>query len=70
MSDTSILNDFCTRPELAQDFGCSERTIWRYESQPDGLPSVMIGGRKFYRIQAVREWLNARERRPNPRRAA
>lgn len=70
MSDTSILDDYRDRATLAREMRCSERSIARYESEPDGLPSVMIAGRKYYRIEAVRDWLTKRERRPNPRRAA
>jgi len=69
MTDVGLLDDYRNRAELAQELRCSERSIWRYENLPDGLPSVLIAGRKFYRIQAVRDWLAKRERRPNPRRA-
>jgi hypothetical protein len=70
MSDIGLLDEYRTRAELADELRCSWRTIWRYENQPDGLPSVLIAGRKFYRIESVRDWLNKRERRPNPRRVA
>lgn len=70
MSDVSLLSDYWDRPALAIELRTSERTIARYENQPDGLPSVTIGGRKYYRIAAVRDWLTKRERRPNKRRVA
>ena len=65
-----LLAGFATRAEIARQFDTCERTVARYENEPDGLPSVLIGGRKYYRFDAVREWLARRERRPNPRRAA
>jgi hypothetical protein len=68
MSDVGLLDEYRNRAELAHELRCSERTIWRYENLPDGLPSVLIAGRKFYRIEAVRDWLGKRERRPHPRR--
>ncbi len=46
----------------------AERTVARYENEPDGLPSLIIGGRRKYRIESVRAWLERRERRPNPTR--
>ncbi|WP_156465148.1 hypothetical protein [Mesorhizobium sp. Root552] len=70
MTATEILSDYIDREALARGLGISTRTLWRYENQPDGLPSLMIGGRKFYRLQTVRDWFEKRETRPNPRRAA
>ena len=70
MSDTGILANYLDRASLAAELKCAERTIARYESEPDGLPSVMIAGRRYYRREAVLEFIAKRERRPNPRRAA
>lgn len=69
---TGVLQDYLNRSQLAEQLGVCERTIARYEALPDGLPSVKLGGRKLYRIEAVRDWIAAREVRPNPtrRRAA
>ena len=67
MSET-ILSDYLDRPALATELCCAERTVARYESEPDGLPSLMLGGRRYYRRAAVLEWLSKRERKPNPRR--
>jgi hypothetical protein len=57
-----ILAGYIDREGLAAQLRCSGRTIARYETEPDGLPSVMIGGRKFYRLAAVQAWLEKRER--------
>ncbi|MEP7241427.1 MAG: hypothetical protein ABI697_11120 [Devosia sp.] len=72
MTDTidDVLKGYIDRPTLARQFRTSVRTIIRYEGQADGLPSVMIGGKKFYRLVAVTDWLMKRERRPNQRRRA
>lgn len=64
----TLLADYISSADLADDLGVSERTLARYENQPDGLPVTLIGGRKFYRMESLRKWLAARERRPNPRR--
>ena len=65
---TNVLEGYVDRPALAQQLGVSWRTIHRYENQPDGLPSLMIGGRRMYKLDSVRAWLERRERKPNPTR--
>jgi hypothetical protein len=67
---TGILQGYVDRATLATELNVSPRTIARYEALPGGLPSVVLGGRKLYRIDSVTKWVEARERRPNPRRAA
>lgn len=68
MQTLDLLNDLIPRDQLARALNLSKRTLMRYEQQPGGLPSLMIGGRKFYRAQSIRDWLAKRETRPNPRR--
>ena len=70
MDAAGILSDYIDRADLARQLRCTEKTLWRYENMPNGLPSLTIGGRKFYRIEAVREWIAKRERKPNQRRVA
>ena len=61
-----LLEDYIDRPTLAAELGVNWRTIHRYENQPDGLPSLLIGGRRMYRLESVRAWLERRERKPTP----
>lgn len=61
----TILDDLVDPKTLAEKLRCSTRTLMRYEHLPDGLPSLLIGGRKFYRVSSVMRWLEARERHPN-----
>lgn len=70
MSVIGLLDGYLSRDKLCEELGVTARTIRRYQSQPDGLPSTLVGGRKLYRIEAVRKWLAAQERHPNPRRVA
>lgn len=65
---TPLLSDTLTRKELAAELHCSERTIIRMEKIPDGLPSLLIAGKVYYRRTSVLQWLERRERRPNPTR--
>ncbi|MGJ3230242.1 MAG: helix-turn-helix domain-containing protein [Oceanicaulis sp.] len=66
MDGQDLLSDYLTREVLAQQLAISPRTVMRYEQEPDGLPSVMIGGRKYYRRADVTAWLERRVIRPNP----
>ena len=64
----NILADYLNRDALAAELGVSARTVARYETEANGLPSVMIGGRRKYKIDSVKAWLERRERKPNPTR--
>ena len=66
----NILVDYVDRPTLAAALNVSLRTIARYECQANGLPSVMLGGRKLYRLESVHKWIEARETHPHRRRKA
>jgi phage terminase Nu1 subunit (DNA packaging protein) len=70
MSPAELIADYVDRASLAEALKVSPRTISRYENQPDGLPSLLIGGRKHYRMESVRKWLDRREQHPNRRRRA
>ena len=45
-------------------------TVKRYENEPNGLPVIKIGGRNYNKPSSARAWLEAREKRANPRRLA
>ena len=68
MTIDMLIADCVGRRDLAAALNVCERTVARYEAQPDGLPSIKLGGRKLYRLSSVRQWLESRETRPNPRR--
>jgi hypothetical protein len=72
MKHTDLLSNYIDRACLAESWGVSMRTLARYEALPDGLPSLLLGGRRMYKLDSVRAWLERRERKPNPtrRRAA
>lgn len=70
MTFTGILSGYMDRPTLAAELDCSERTVARYETMPDGLPSTLLAGRKLYRREIVSAWILARETKRNPRRGA
>lgn len=61
-----LLAGYFTRAELAAEWCCHERTIARYEMEPDGLPCLCIGGRKLYKIEDARAYMERRIQTPNP----
>ncbi|MHC2298225.1 helix-turn-helix domain-containing protein [Rhizobium mongolense] len=66
MTGNDILSEFVSREDLATLLKISPRTIARYSTLPNGLPSLMIGGRAMYRLSSVQKWLESREKQPNP----
>ena len=64
----ALLEDFLTRDEIAAELGVSPRTILRWQNQTDGIPYVMLGGRILYRRCSIGDWLQKREKWPNPTR--
>ena len=66
----SLLSGYLTRSELAHQLRCSERTIARYEQMTNGLPYMIVAGRRFYEKKTVRDWLKNRTVHPNPARRA
>jgi hypothetical protein len=55
--------------ELAAQWHCTTRTLRRYEHEPNGLPYVIVGGRKYRPKTACSAWLAARIKHPNPARS-
>lgn len=65
---SQLLSDYLNREQLAAQIGVTPRTIHRWQNLPDGLPYTLLGGRVLFRISSVRAWIEAQERKPNPRR--
>lgn len=60
LQDQTPLPGYLTKPGIAALFNVSEMTIRRWEKS--GLPIVRVGHLRLYRLEAVSEWLAARER--------
>ncbi len=56
-----ILDGYLTRREAARELRLGVRTLDRWRSQNAGPPFVRVGRRVFYRVEAIRGWLAARE---------
>ena len=63
----NVLADYVLRGVFAKSIKVSDRTVARYENEPNGLPHLYIGGRDYVHIPSAREWLARRLKRPNPR---
>jgi hypothetical protein len=57
-----FLEGFVTEQEYAARRGVSLRTCQRDRQLRQSPPYVVIGRQVYYRVEAVREWLIARER--------
>jgi hypothetical protein len=61
-----LLEDLCTRDEMAEALNITWRTMYNYLKQ--GLPSIKVGQTRYYSVQRVREWMLSREVDRSPRR--
>lgn len=57
-----FLDGFVSEQEYAARRGVSIRTCQRDRQLRQSPPYVVIGRRVFYRVEAIRDWLIARER--------
>jgi DNA-binding transcriptional MerR regulator len=53
--------EYIQRAALAEQLGLHERTLYRWEELRGGPPTTRIGGGVYYRLAAVRRWLQSRE---------
>ena len=66
----SVLAEYISRDELAEELDRCPRTLDRWDSLKIGPPRTIIGRRVLYRRQAVAEWLRSQEEPPPRSRAA
>lgn len=60
----SVLEGYLTPEELAKGLNKSKRTLDRWQTERTGPPRVVVGRTIYYRVDAVRQWLESREQRP------
>jgi hypothetical protein len=63
MSTIAILSEYAPEAEVAKQLGKSPRTLARWRMLRIGPPPTQIGRETVYRIDAVRDWLQSRERK-------
>ncbi len=64
----SIFEGYVTEEKYARQRGVSVRTCQRDRALRKAPPHVVLGNRIFYRVEAVRAWLETRERNADRRR--
>lgn len=62
-----ILDSYYSDPDLAREMGVKTRTTKSWRDKRTGPPVTYIAGKPYYRIEAVRQWLLAREIDPKKR---
>lgn len=62
MTSVSLLDDYLTREELAEQLGKSVRTIDRWYMLREGPAVTVIGNRRLYHVDDVRAWLRGQRR--------
>ena len=61
LNDESVLAEYMSRDQLAEQLDRCARTLDRWHSLRIGPPRTIIGKRVLYRRQAVVDWLRAQE---------
>ena len=59
--DKSVMAEFLTRDEMAEQFGVSVRTLDRWHRLGRGPPRISIGRKRLYRVGAYRDWIKENE---------
>jgi hypothetical protein len=59
-----VLTGYLTQSELARQIKRSERTLTTWRAKRIGPAVTYVGKTPHYRVEAVREWLRAREAKP------
>ena len=59
-----LLADFLSETELSDQLDVGTRTLREWRRTGRGPPYVLISRSVFYRVEAVRSWLLAGEKRP------
>jgi hypothetical protein len=60
-----LLKGLCTRDELEQALDVCWRTLYLYTEQ--GMPYLRVGGKRYFEIDRVRDWMLSREIDRSPR---
>lgn len=68
MTVTDIKAGLLDEHAIAKLLRCSRRQVHRYWNEPNGLPYVKLGRKRYTRLSAIPLWIESRERQNNPRR--
>ena len=57
-----VMADYIDRPSFANQLGIKKRTLELWAHQRKGPRPILIGGRSFYHVDDVQEWLDAQRK--------
>jgi len=60
----TVLSEYLTRKELADQLSRTVRTLERWEVRRIGPPITRVGKTPMYRIDSVHAWLKSQEEKP------
>jgi hypothetical protein len=63
-----VFDDLAEKREFAEQANKTPRTIDRWCNEPDGLPYIKLGNKRYIHIPSARAWMLRRLQQPNPRR--
>ncbi len=69
-ASSNVLHGYITEAEYARQRGVSVRTCQRDRTLRKAPPYINLGKKVYYRIESVRQWFAAQERRPDQERRA
>lgn len=59
--NSNVLENYLSLAEAASQLEVSKRTLVRWGQMRKGPPATRIGRKNFYRVEAIREWLEGKE---------
>jgi predicted site-specific integrase-resolvase len=62
MSETSLLNEYFSREQLAAELGVHVKTLEVWDRFGKGPPATRFARKVLYRREGVTAWLQSRER--------
>src|SRR5688572_29659207 len=70
MPAKELFDDLAELKAFAAEAGKCERAAIRWCNEPNGLPYVKLGNKRYVHVPRAKDWLLSRLRQPNPRRVA
>lgn len=59
-----FLDEYMTQEQLANEIGCSVRTLQRLQAKRTGPARIKVGRKVMYKKETVTRWLDDQEERP------
>ena len=70
MQSKTLLDEYFTPAELAEELDVCEGTLWRWRVEGKGPPLTKVGNKPYYSRHGVIAWLQSREQQSRKRAVA